>query len=137
MNNYVKCCSETLKSLPGSRQKNTYILSGADSLSTLLSLSSLFTTNRICIRAAQPSEPCSSRPLSLSLSHRGDVTFGHSSVRSGVPGSQGALWPHKTHLCAPPGKQGKSSGIVRIVQFRHVQEIPARSRCFQSHSRLS
>lgn len=24
-----------------------------------------------------------------------------------------------------------------IVQFRHVQAIPARSRCFQSHSRLS
>lgn len=98
---------------PGEQaKKNIYILSGADSLSTLLSFSSCFTTNRICIRAAQLSEPGSSQPLSLSLSHCGDVTFGHLSTRSRVLGSQGGHWPHSKHLCAPPGKQRMSSGIA-------------------------
>lgn len=85
----MKCCSETLKSLPGSRQKNTYILSRADSLSTLLSLSSLFTTNRICNRAAQPLGLCSSWPLSPCLSPHGDIAFGNPGVRSRVPGAVG------------------------------------------------
>lgn len=133
----MKCCSKTLKSLPGSRQKkNIYILSGADSVSTLLSLSSCFSTNRICIRAAQLSEPGSSQPLSLSLSHCGDITFGHLSTRSRVQGSQGGHWAHNKHLCAPPGKHRRVQASQAIVQFRHVQAIPARSRCFQSHSRL-
>lgn len=132
----MKCCSETLKSLPGSKQKKKppCILSGADSLSTLLPFSSLFTTNRICIRAAQPLEPQSSR--SLSLSHCGDVTFGHASTRSGVTGSQ-RDFGHTPHTCVPLLASGeRAQASWGVAQFRHVQETVAGRRCFQSRSRL-
>lgn len=110
----MKCCSETLKSLPGSRQKNTYILSGADSLSTLLSLSSCFTTNRICIRAAQLSEPGSSSPLPESVTPWRHHPWTCEQKEQGSRQPQGTLATQQTPLC--PSWQAEN-------EFRHRRAL--------------